>query len=175
MPEQPKVPNVAVVGGPAAGPEASGRARFLLTGLPVRGTLTLPSSELLMLQLLASYGSPTGSLADPAGSSVILAAIAWLEGTLLGTVATTVAIIAVASVGLMMLTGRVNVRHGLTVVAGSFILFGASSIVAGIQSSVTGGDFSSAGYVPPPAPPPPPVQLPPANPDPYAGASVPRR
>ena len=76
-----------------------------------------------------------GSLADPAGSGVIVSAVRWLEGTLLGTIATTVAVIAVASVGFLMLTGRINWRYGATVILGCFILFGAASIVAGIQST----------------------------------------
>src|SRR6186997_400581 len=75
------------------------------------------------------------SLADPAGSGVIVAAVRWLEGTLLGTIATVVAVIAVASVGFLMLTGRINWRYGVTVILGCFILFGAASIVAGIQST----------------------------------------
>jgi type IV secretory pathway VirB2 component (pilin) len=129
---------------------------------------------------LASHASIAGSLADPAGSSVLVAAVMWLQETLLGTVATTVAIIAVASVGLMMLTGRVNVRYGLTVILGSFILFGATTIVAGIQASLAGGDLGTASYAPPPAaaaaPAPPSMPPPPpANNDPYAGASVPAR
>jgi type IV secretion system protein VirB2 len=73
--------------------------------------------------------------ADPAGSGVILSAVHWLQGTLLGTVATVVAVIAVASVGFLMLTGRINWRYGATVILGCFILFGAASIVAGIQST----------------------------------------
>ena len=73
--------------------------------------------------------------ADPAGSGVIVSAVNWLQGTLLGTVATVVAVIAVAVVGLMMLTGRINWRYGATVIIGCFILFGAASIVAGIQST----------------------------------------
>ena len=80
-----------------------------------------------------------GSLSDPAGSGVIVAAVRWLEGTLLGTIATVVAVIAVATVGLMMLTGRINWRFGVTVILGCFILFGAASIVAGIQSTATLG------------------------------------
>jgi len=118
----------------------------------------------------------TGSLADPPGASVLVAAVSWLEATLLGTVATTVAIIAVASVGLMMLMGRVNIRYGLTVIAGSFILFGASSIVAGIQASLGAGDFAAIPSRPAPeAPTPAPPPSPPAGYDPYAGASVPPR
>ena len=72
---------------------------------------------------------------DPAGSGPITGAVRWVEGTLLGTVATVAAVVAVACVGFMMLTGRMNWRYGLTVILGCFILFGAASIVAGIQSA----------------------------------------
>ena len=48
-----------------------------------------------------------------------------------------VAVIAVASVGFLMLTGRINWRYGATVIVGCFILFGAASIVAGIQSTAS--------------------------------------
>ena len=79
------------------------------------------------------------ALQDPAGSGPLTAAVRWLQGTLLGTVATVVAVIAVATVGLLMLTGRINWRYGATVVLGCFILFGAASIVAGIHSTATMG------------------------------------
>ncbi len=72
---------------------------------------------------------------DPQGSGVIIGAARWVQGTLLGTVATVVAVIAVAVVGLLMLTGRINWRYGAVVILGCFILFGAASIVAGIQST----------------------------------------
>lgn len=71
---------------------------------------------------------------------MLVSAVHWLQGTLLGTVATVVAVIAVASVGLLMLSGRINWRHGATVIVGCFILFGAASIVAGIQSTATLGN-----------------------------------
>lgn len=74
---------------------------------------------------------------DPQGSGVIVNAMRWMQGTLLGTVATVVAVIAIASVGFLMLTGRINWRHGGVVILGCFILFGAASIVAGIQSAAT--------------------------------------
>ena len=73
--------------------------------------------------------------ADPAGSGPIVAALGWLQGTLLGNVATAVAVMAVAAVGFMMLTGRMNWRFGATVIIGCFILFGAGAIVTGIQSA----------------------------------------
>jgi type IV secretion system protein VirB2 len=76
--------------------------------------------------------------ADPQGSGPIVAALAWLQGTLLGNVATAVAVMAVAAVGFMMLTGRMNWRFGATVIIGCFILFGAGAIVSGIQSAAAG-------------------------------------
>jgi type IV secretion system protein VirB2 len=79
------------------------------------------------------------SYSDPAGSGPIIGALHWLQGTLLGTVATVVAVIAVASVGFLMLTGRMNWRYGATVIIGCFILFGAASIVGGIQSTASLG------------------------------------
>jgi len=79
------------------------------------------------------------TFADPQGSGVIVSAVRWLQGTLLGTIATVVAVIAVASVGFLMLTGRINWRYGATVIVGCFILFGAASIVAGIQSTASVG------------------------------------
>ncbi len=82
--------------------------------------------------------APGVAYADPSGSGPIVAALSWLQGTLLGNVATTVAVIAVAMVGFMMLTGRMNWRYGATVIIGVFILFGAASIVAGIQSAAGG-------------------------------------
>lgn len=82
---------------------------------------------------LAQYAAP-----DPAGSGPIVGAVNWLQGTLLGNVATAVAVIAVAAIGFMMLTGRMNWKYGATVVLGLFILFGAASIVAGIRSAAGG-------------------------------------
>lgn len=82
---------------------------------------------------------PTAALAqDPAGSGPIVGALSWMQDTLLGSVATAVAVMAVAAVGFMMLTGRMNWRFGATVILGTFILFGAASIVGGIQSAAGG-------------------------------------
>lgn len=86
----------------------------------------------------AMISAPTVALAqsaDPQGSGPIVAALAWLQGTLLGSIATAVAVMAVAAVGFMMLTGRMNWRFGATVIIGVFILFGATTIVAGIQAA----------------------------------------
>jgi hypothetical protein len=105
--------------------------------------------------------------------------VQWLQGTLLGTVATTVAVISVAAIGLMMLSGRIDLRRGASVILGCFILFGASGIAAGIRS-LAGGEPAPAepGFALerwdaplPPLPAPPPA----APADPYAGAAVPTR
>ena len=89
---------------------------------------------------VAALLSPSAAFAqavqqDPAGSGPVVNALAWLQGTLLGNVATAVAVMAVAAVGFMMLTGRLNWRFGATVILGVFILFGAGTIVAGIQGA----------------------------------------
>ncbi|NIJ20016.1 type IV secretory pathway VirB2 component (pilin) [Sphingomonas naasensis] len=116
------------------------------------------------------------SLAEPTGQSALNAAVRWLEGTLLGTVATTIAVLAVASVGYGALTGRIDLRRGATVVIGCFVLFGASSIAAGLQGLVAGdapaeaADMGQAEISPL-------AELPPRQSgyDPYAGAAVPQR
>ncbi len=90
---------------------------------------------------LAAFAAPAMAQSvqmDPQGSGALLGAVNWLQGTLLGNVATAVAVVAVAAVGFMMLTGRMNWRYGATVVVGLFILFGAASIVAGIRSTAGG-------------------------------------
>ncbi len=85
--------------------------------------------------LLAFPATAHAQAANPQGSGPIVAALSWLQGTLLGNVATAVAVMAVAAVGFMMLTGRMNWRFGATVIIGTFILFGAGAIVTGIQSA----------------------------------------
>ncbi|WP_293376818.1 TrbC/VirB2 family protein [Phenylobacterium sp.] len=90
------------------------------------------------LTQLALAGAAQAQSVDPAGSGVIGGALTWLQGTLLGTVATVAAVIAVAGVGFMMLTGRLEWRRGLTVVVGCFIIFGAGALVAGIKQSAGG-------------------------------------
>ncbi|MBO9711432.1 TrbC/VirB2 family protein [Sphingomonas sp.] len=111
----------------------------------------------------------SASLADPAGSSAIAAAAEWLQGTLLGTLATTIAIVCLASVGLMLLTGRIPLRHGASIVAGCFLIFGATTIAAGIRA-LSQGESMAAKPLPQEA------SFRPAAPtapyDPYAGASL---
>jgi type IV secretory pathway VirB2 component (pilin) len=116
---------------------------------------------------------------DPPSLNAVTSAIGWLEGTLLGTIATTTGIIAIASVGLLMLTGRVDVRRAARVVFGCFIIFGASTIANGILGALHGTGTASPeiAAVPPPSA----LAQPPAYPkantpyDPYAGAALPPR
>jgi type IV secretion system protein VirB2 len=105
--------------------------------LHVRRACAVGSALLPLLSSAPAVAQEYSS--DPAGSGVLISAVGWLQGTLLGTVATVAAVIAVAAVGFMMLTGRINWRYGVTVILGCFILFGATSIVAGIHSTATLG------------------------------------
>jgi type IV secretion system protein VirB2 len=117
--------------------QRGGQEVFLSRRYLSRALRALPVRSLAVLSLLAPVPALAQSAvrADPAGSGPIVAALGWLQGTLLGNVATAVAVMAVAAVGFMMLTGRMNWRFGATVIIGCFILFGAGAIVSGIQSA----------------------------------------
>lgn len=115
-----------------------------------------------------------GSLFDASVSSPSEAASSWVAGTLSGSLATVLCVVAVALVGVLMLRGRLPVREGVQVVVGCFLLFGASVLAAGLMGAGvsrsgydTGSPEALADYAPEVPPPPPP-----ANYDPYAGASI---
>lgn len=122
---------------------------------------------------------PSGFTPAPGEADALAVAVTWVQDLLLGSVATMIAVIAIAAIGLLMLTGRLPVRRGLTVLFGCFVLFGAASIAAGLRGAAAA--VPGAGGTPP-APQPlaasgiepalvaPPVA--PASEDPYAGASV---
>lgn len=83
----------------------------------------------------------------------------------------TVAIVAVASIGFLMFTGRTDLRRAARVIIGCFILFGATTIANAV-----------VGVLHPAPPPPtasePPLAYTPAVPrptstDPFPGASIP--
>jgi len=99
---------------------------------------SLKSSLSLALVLAAGASVAQAQSMDPAGSNVIVGALSWMQGTLMGTLATVAAVIAIAACGFMMLTGRLNWRYGATVILGCFILFGAGAIVSGIRQAATG-------------------------------------
>lgn len=130
--------------------------------------------------LFSSGAGAQDSYADPDGSGVLGVAVGWLQGTLLGTIATVAAVIAVAAVGFMMLTGRIDVRRAVRVVLGCFIIFGASTIATGIVAALSSSPADSEQAISePPGFNAPPVSIPvnsvPAVTDPYAGAAVPPR
>lgn len=96
-------------------------------------SLCRPCLGVIAASFVGSASASTGP--QPQGSGPILAAVFWLQDTLLGNVATAVAVMAVAATGFMMLTGRLEWRRGVTVILGCFIIFGAAAIVAGIQAA----------------------------------------
>ncbi|HEY1604750.1 MAG TPA: TrbC/VirB2 family protein [Allosphingosinicella sp.] len=122
-----------------------------------------------------------GDLSEPLGPSPIIGAINWLQETLLGTMAVTIAVVAVALVGYGALTGRIDWRRGATVILGCFVLFGASAIVSGIRSAIAyepSGEAYADEHINVVSPEP--IVLPqlptrptPTNSDPYAGAALP--
>lgn len=115
---------------------------------------------------------------DPAAPNVFAAAVLWLDGTLLGSAATMLSVLAVALVGFLLMSGRIDVRRAVRVIAGCFVLFGASSITAGIVRSLE-SDMRAPEAVPvPPALPLYPAAAartaaPAVHYDPYAGAALP--
>ena len=119
------------------------------------------------------------SLADRPAISVLAADAQWIEHLITGSLAATLAIIAVALVGFAMFGGRLPVRRGATVLIGCFVLFGAPAIAHGLLRFVLSGsepqivmNAKSGVQIPPNLP----QQAQPANPfDPYAGASVPTK
>jgi hypothetical protein len=99
---------------------------------------------------------------------------------MVGSLATAVAIIAIACFGLLLLSGHLSQRRGFQLILGCFIIFGAPTIAAGILNALNA--TGARASLPPAAPLAatlPPVPVPPASRsvpyDPYAGASLPPR
>jgi type IV secretory pathway VirB2 component (pilin) len=118
----------------------------------------------------------TASLFDKPVQPVLGAASDWMQGVLGGTLATSLCIIAVAILGLLLLAGRLQVRRGVEVALGCFLLLGAGLLATQLQqlaggATGTDGNRGEQVIIPdtPPIPPPPR-----ANYDPYAGASLQR-
>lgn len=112
------------------------------------------------------------SLFDAPAEPVFSTGATWLSGLLVGTVATALCVIAIAFIGFMLMSGRLAVREAIRVTLGCFVLLGAPAIALGLQALA--GDAAQTPASPTPiATATPPVQnLPPANYDPYAGASL---
>lgn len=80
--------------------------------------------------------APATALLDPPLYSPLGEAAGWMGQTLFGTLSVTLCVLAVAAVGLMMLSGRMPVRRGIEVVIGCFILLGAPAIAAGFTALI---------------------------------------
>jgi type IV secretory pathway VirB2 component (pilin) len=105
---------------------------------------------------------------------VLGAASNWTQDALGGDFATTLCVIAIAILGLLLLAGRFRVKRGVRVVLGCFLLLGAELLAAQLQQlagSVAGNDNAAGEQIILPQFPPIPVP-PPADYDPYAGASL---
>ena len=104
--------------------------------------------------------------------SALVSSIDWLNSLVLGSLAIGLCVIAVAIMGLMMFSGRLPLRQGLRVILGCFILLGAPVIAAGFMGIWQGAAESPSAQpmlvenIEQREPPPP------ANHDPYAGASL---
>lgn len=117
------------------------------------------------------------SLSDPPPTSAIAAASDWIGNLLFGPLATAIAVMAIAWVGLAMLSGRIELRRGASVVLGCFLLFGAKGIAEGlIARSTNEGSHPVAAMAPTPVYAAAVQQNGSANAfDPYAGAAVLRK
>jgi type IV secretion system protein VirB2 len=82
---------------------------------------------------------------QPSGAA-IPAAVEWAVGTLLGSVATGAAVLAVAFLGFGMLFGHLDWRTGARVVVGIFILFGAPMIARELAALARDGNEAETGY-----------------------------
>lgn len=112
------------------------------------------------------------SLFDAAGDAPVMQSVQWIERVMLGEVALGLCVIAVAFIGVIMLGGRLPVREGMRIVLGLFVVLGAPVIAGGFAEG-----FGEKIEMSPPRP----IKvesgngrpdLPPANDDPYAGASL---
>lgn len=90
---------------------------------------------------------------NPAAANVFLTAARWAESLLLGSLATSLVVIAIGSIGFLMLSGRINLRRGAAIILGCFILFGATTIVRGFQGMAGRGAETAAAVQATPPPP----------------------
>ena len=105
------------------------------------------------------------------GATPIEAAAGWLGALATGSLALGLCIIAIAVIGLLMLSGRLPVRSGMRVVLGCFVLLGAPVIAAALMGLAGRSNQAPSLTVPQEAAPTR-APLPKANYDPYAGASL---
>lgn len=112
---------------------------------------------------------------DPFATSVeagaLATAAAWVQAALTGTIA----VIAIAAVGVGIMSGRIDMRRAVITVIGCFVVFGAPSIAAGILEAANPAANNApdiASVVMEEPAPLPQIASQPAY-DPYAGAAMP--
>ena len=107
-----------------------------------RAALTIAGLALALLTML----SPEMAQAQTAVDTLepIEQVIESIIGIMTGPIATGVAIIGVASIGYMWMTGRMEMQRALTILIGMVIIFGAANIVNALRGS-TG--FTGAGTI----------------------------
>lgn len=110
----------------------------------------------------------------PPPSAALSEAGFWLQGLVLGSLATAVATLAVALLGFALLAGRISARQAAQVAIGAFILFSAPVLARGFLDLAQGVGTQPAAISPPPSAPSQ-QPMPPPERDPYAGAAVPGR
>lgn len=97
--------------------------------------------------------------------------VSWIVDLLTGAGAQIMAVLAVASIGLLMLTGRLALRRAVVTIIGCFIVFGAAGIAEALNSLADNGQAADATgeqayvYIP--------TQPPEPDLDPYSGAAAP--
>ena len=111
------------------------------------------------------------SLFDPPARSPIEGSTSWVSAVMFGELAIGLCVIAVALLGMLMLSGRMHLRRGIRVVLGCFIVLGAPVMALGLQQIVAPEDNVLIVDVVASEPAPVRPDLAPA-PDPYAGASL---
>lgn len=115
----------------------------------------------------------SSSLFDATEQSALTQAANWIATLLSGTLTTTIAVVIVGCLGMMLLSGRFQIRRTAQTIVGLFLLFGAADTAASILGFVSNAPSEEASsislsqYTTSPESPRPPVL------DPYAGASLP--
>ncbi len=96
----------------------------------------------------------------------------WFSAVMQGSLAIALCVLAVAFVGLTMLSGRLEIRNGLRVILGCFVLLGAPVVAAAFLDIAEQGGSAIQPSSIAEQPAPPRTDPPPATYDPYAGASL---
>jgi type IV secretion system protein VirB2 len=112
------------------------------------------------------------SLFEVDGVSPMVESSRWVESVMLSEIALGICVIAVAFIGMLMLIGRLPLREGARVVVGCFVLLGAPVIASGllaVDSLTAPGPLTSISVGSQETARP---DLPKANYNPYAQASV---